>query len=201
MLLCLAICLAAGAWCSRSQAADVAVIRIKYRWASELLPIVQSMLSPRGTVTVSKRINSLIIVNSQDSIQRVRAYLEQFDKPLEQVRIHVRFHETIAAADGSVSARGKISGDNLSAAVGDKKKDGADLSIADRRRRESNFAEFFVFVTTGRPAFIRTGQEIPYQEKWPDYIRHYAANSDTNSISNRIQTDMGLYLQVVTVAI
>ncbi len=175
----LCLCLVAVIFCNESQAGEVAVIRIKYRWASELLPIVQSMLSPQGTVTVSKRINSLIIVDSQDSIQRVRAYLEQFDKPLEQVRIRVRFHETIAAADGSVSARGKISGDNLSAAVGDKKKDGADFSIEDRRRRESNFAEFFVFVTTGRPAFIRAGQEIPYQGKWPDYIRHYAANSDT----------------------
>ena len=72
-------------FCSASQAKEVAVIRVKYRWASEMLPIVQSMLSPQGTVTVSQRINSLIIVDSPESIQRVQAYLEQFDKPAQQV--------------------------------------------------------------------------------------------------------------------
>jgi hypothetical protein len=177
VLLCL--CLALLSFGSDSQAKEVAVIRIKYRWASEVLPMVQSMLSPQGTVTVSQRINSLIIVDSQDSIQRVRAYLDQFDKPLEQVRIHVRFHENRAVADRSVSARGKISSDNLSAAIGGKKKDGVDLSIEDRRRRESNYSEFFVFATAGSPAFIRAGQEIPYRGKWPGYSRHYAPNADT----------------------
>jgi type II secretory pathway component GspD/PulD (secretin) len=165
--------------CNGSWAADVAVIRVKYRWASEVLPIVQSMLSPQGTVTVSARVNSLIIVDSQESIQRVRAYLDQFDKPLEQVRIHVRFYENRAVADRSVSARGRISGDNLSAAIGGKKKDGVDLSIEDRRRRESNYSEFFVLATNGSPAFIRAGQEIPYRGKWPDYTRRYAPNADT----------------------
>jgi hypothetical protein len=178
MLLWIAICLAAGAWYNRSEAADVAVIRIKYRWASELLPIVQSMLSPKGTVTVSKRINSLIIVDSPDAIQRVRAYLDQFDKPLEQVRIHVRFHENRTVADEAVTARGKISGDHWSAATGGKKKDGVDVSVVERRRRESNVAEFFVFATTGQPAFIKTGEEIPYRGKWPDYTRRYAQDGD-----------------------
>jgi hypothetical protein len=37
------------------------------------------MLSPQGTMTVSERINSLIIVDDQDAIQRVNAWLEQFD--------------------------------------------------------------------------------------------------------------------------
>lgn len=108
MLLCFGLSLAVASWCSRSVAADVAVIRIKYRWASEVLPIVQSMLSPAGTVTVSKRINSLIIVDSPDSIQRVRNYLDVHDKPLEQVRNHVRFYENRADAAGAVAARGKV---------------------------------------------------------------------------------------------
>jgi len=79
--ICLALVVASlGSVC---MAKDVAVIRIKYRWARELAPIVQSMLSPDGSVTVSERVNSLVIVDSPDAIQRVRAYLDQFDKPLE----------------------------------------------------------------------------------------------------------------------
>jgi len=174
LLLCFAISLALASWCSQSEAADVAVIRIKYRWASEVLPIVRSMLSPEGTVTVSKRINSLIIVDRQDSIQRVRNYLDVYDKPIEQVRIHVRFQEKRADAAGAVSARGKVSNDNLSAATGGKKKDGVDLSLKNRRRSQTNSSEFFVFATSGQPAFIRAGQEIPYQGRWPDYTRRYS---------------------------
>ncbi len=172
--MCLAISLAMASWCKQSLAADVAVIRIKYRWASEVLPIVQSMLSPEGTVTVSKRINSLIIVDRQDSIQRVRNYLEVFDKPMEQVRIHVRFQEKRDAAGGAVSVRGKVAGDNASAATGGKKNDGANLSLKSRRRNQTNFSEFFVFATSGQPAFIRAAQEIPYKGRWPDYTRRYA---------------------------
>jgi hypothetical protein len=174
LLLCFAINLALASWCNRSVAADVAVIRIKYRWASEVLPIVQSMLSPEGTVTVSKRINSLIIVDRQDSIQRVRNYLDVYDKPIEQVRIHVRFQENRADATGAVAARGKVSNDNLSAATGGKKKDGVDLSLKNRRRSQTNSSEFFVFATSGQPTFIRAGQEIPYKGRWPDYTRRYS---------------------------
>ncbi|CAB1064036.1 hypothetical protein D1BOALGB6SA_8827 [Olavius sp. associated proteobacterium Delta 1] len=174
LLLLLAISLAMANCCSRAMAADVAVIRIKYRWASEVLPIVQSMLSPEGTVTASKRINSLIIVDRPDSIQRVRNYLDVYDKPFEQVRIHVRFYENRADAAGAVSARGKASGDNLSAATGRKKNDGVDLSLKSRRRSQANFSEFFVFATSGQPAFIRAGKEIPYQGRWPDYTRRYS---------------------------
>lgn len=165
--------------CSGSWASDVAVIRVKYRWASEVLPIVQSMLSPQGTVTVSKRINSLIIVDSQESIQRVRAYLEQFDKPVEQVKIHVRFYESRTDAAGAVSARGRVSGDDMSVAVGGRKKDGVDLSVEEHRRRQTNSAEFLLFASSGRPAFIRAGQEIPYRGNWPEYSRHYAPTTDT----------------------
>ena len=178
LLLFLGISLAMASWGSRSLAADVAVIRIKYGWASEVLPIVQDMLSPNGSVTVSERINSLIIVDNQDAIKRVRAYLEAFDKPLEQVRIHVRFFENRSVSDRDVSARAKVSGDNLSVATGGKKRDGVDLSIADRRRSQQNDAEFFVFATSGRPAFIRAGQQIPYKASWTDYTRRYATAGD-----------------------
>jgi len=174
-MLCLAISLALAGWCSRSAAADVAVIRIKYRWASEVLPIVQSMLSPGGTVTVSKRINSLIIVDGPDSIQRVRSYLDVYDKPIEQVRIHVRFQENRAVANGAVAARGMISNDNTRVATGGKKKDEVELTLKNHRRSQTELSEFFVFATSGQPAFIRAGNEIPYQERWSDYTRRYSA--------------------------
>ncbi len=159
---------------SPSMASEVAVIRVKYRWASEVLPIVQSMLSPQGTVTVSKRINSLVVVDSPDAIRRVRAYLDEFDKPLEQVRILVRFHETMAVSEKTASARGTASGKNVRVSVGRKKEQGSDISLENRQLYRKRHSEFFVFATSGRPAFIRAATEIPYIGRWPDYTRRYS---------------------------
>jgi type II secretory pathway component GspD/PulD (secretin) len=160
-------------------AEDVAVIRIKYRWARELAPIVQSMLSPDGSVTVSERVNSLVIVDSPDAIQRVRAYLDQFDKPLKQVRIRVRFYEQRSGEAGSVSARGRVSGDDWHAAAGGRRKDGADISVEEGRRQRANFSEHAVIATAGQAAYIIAGKEIPYHDSWPDLSRRYGSGVNT----------------------
>lgn len=74
---------------SVAAAKEAAVIKIQYRRAAELVPVVQSLLSDDGSVTVSERVNSLVIVDNAEAIQRVYAYLEKFDTPVEQVRIRV----------------------------------------------------------------------------------------------------------------
>ncbi len=174
MLLCCGLSLIGASWCSRTMAADVAVIRVKYHWASDILPIVQTMLSPEGTVTASKRVNSLIIVDNQESIQRVRNYLNVHDRPFEQVRIHVRFYEHTADAAEAVSADVRASGDNIRVATSDKEEDGVDLSLKSGNRSQDIFSEFFVFGTSGQPVFVRAGQKIPYIGRWPDYTRRYS---------------------------
>ncbi len=171
--------LVAGVLGSVCMAKDVAVIRIKYRWARELAPIVQSMLSPDGSVTVSERVNSLVIVDNPEAIQRVRAYLDQFDKPLEQVRIRVRFYEQRSGEAGSVSARGRVSGDDWHAATGGRRKDGADISVEEGRRQRTNFSEYSVIATAGQAAYIIAGKEIPYHDRWPDLSRRYGSGVNT----------------------
>jgi hypothetical protein len=168
-----------GIFSAASFAKDVAVIRIKYRWARELAPIVQSMLSPDGSVTVSERVNSLVIVDNPDAIQRVRAYLDQFDKAPEQVRIRVRFYEQRTGETGSISARGRVSGDDWQVATGGKRKDGADISVEEGRRQRTNFSEHAVIATAGQAAYIVAGKEIPYHDRWPDLSRRYGRGVNT----------------------
>ena len=161
-----------------SSAKEVAVIEVQYRRAAELVPIVQSMLSADGTVTVSKRVNSLVIVDTTDAIQRVQDYLARFDRPVEQVRIHVRFQKTVSKRDSAAAVRGKISNDNLSLATGGKKKDGVDISVEDRERRLESSSEFFVVAKSGSPAFIQAGKEIPFNYG-SAFFRQYAPGGDT----------------------
>ena len=165
--------LAAVLLCSVSPAREVAVIRVEHRWAAELVPIVKSMLSAEGTVTVSQRVNSLIVVDTSEAIQRVRVYLAQFDRPVEQVRIHVRFHTARENRDSQVSARGRISNDNVGVSVGGRRKDGIDISVSDREDRQNSDTEFFVVAMSGSPAFIRAGKEIPYNSD-ATFFRRYA---------------------------
>ncbi len=164
---------------SVSLAQDVAVIKIKYRWARELAPIVRSMLSPDGSVTVSERVNSLVIVDNQAAIQRVRSYLDQFDKPLEQIRIRVRFYEQRTGEAGSVSARARVSGEDWHAATGGRRKDGADITLEEARRYRTNFSEHAVIASAGQAAYIIAGKEVPYHERWTDFSRRYGHGTHT----------------------
>jgi len=151
---------------------EVAVIKVQHRRAAELVPVVQTMLSAGGSVTVSQRVNSLVVVDNAEAIRRVYAYLERFDKPVEQVRIHVRFNTAGSDEERAIAARGRYSKDKISVAVGRKKKDGVDISAQDRRHRRSSTSSAFVVAMSGSPAFIRAGKEIPYREGSAFFRRH-----------------------------
>ncbi len=183
VFLCSCLILAAVLPCSVSPASEVAVIKVQYRWAAELAPIVKSMLSADGTVTVSDRVNSLVIVDTLKTIQRVQALLDQLDRPVEQVRIHVRFHTMGADRDRAVAAHGRISNDKVSVATGGKKKDGVEIYIEDRERRQKSDSEFSVIAMSGSPAFIRAGKEIPYNSS-SAFFRRYAPGGDTVTWKN-----------------
>ena len=168
---------------SASLASEVDVIRIQYRRAAELVPVVQSLLSPEGTVTVSVRTDSLVVVDTPEAIQRVHAYLERFDRPVEQVRIRVRFHTTATDNQSALAARGRYSTDDVSVATGGKKRDGVDISVADREHRQISSSESFVVAMSGSPAFIRTGKEIPYS-CGSAFFRRYAPGDGTIAWQN-----------------
>jgi len=109
----------------------------------------------------------------------VRAYLAEFDKALEQVRIRVRFYEQRTAEAGAATARGRVSGDDWHASVGGRRQDGADISVEETRRQRTNFSEHAVIATAGQAAYIIAGKEIPYHERWPDYTRRYGPGANT----------------------
>jgi len=151
---------------------EVAVIKVQYRKAAELVPIVRSLLSSGGSVTVSERVNSLVVVDNPEAIRRVYALLERFDTPVEQVRILVRFNSSAAEEESSIAARGRYSNEDVSVAVGGKKKDGVDISAEDRGYRRQSHSSAFVVAMSGSPAVIRTGKEVPYRLGSPFFRRH-----------------------------
>jgi type II secretory pathway component HofQ len=157
--------------CNGSYADEVAVIKIKYHRADEMLPIVRTILSPGAKVTVATRVNSLVIVDNPDAIQRVRDYLAAFDIPVEQVRIRVRFHERLTDTERSESIDGRLSGKDWSMATDKRTKDGIEFNLEQRKRLQTSVSEYFVTTASGNPAYISTGKEIPYLENG-GYLSH-----------------------------
>ena len=158
---------------------EVAVIKVKYRRAAELMPIVQAILSPDGTVTLDERLNALVIVDKQDAIQRVHTYLDQFDRAAEQVKIRVRFMEGHGQESSEVDTRVRASGDNWSISTGGKKEDGIDLRVEDDNQRKRMYSEYFVTTTSGVAAYIQTGYEIPYRKSRYGSTGRHPAGAET----------------------
>jgi type II secretory pathway component GspD/PulD (secretin) len=171
-----------------SSFAATAMIPMQYRTAAEALPMVQQLLSPEGRAVADGRTNALLVVDSEETIQRVREFLEGFDKPGKQARIRVRFEEASASDRSTAQGRARASGEDWSVGVGKPMtKDGVDVRLQDRSRTQQGSSEFFVTVVSGSPAYIMVGQDIIYNQRWIDLTRRYARITESVTIQ-RIET-------------
>jgi protein transport protein HofQ len=173
-----------GLFCS-----DPVITPVKYRDSEEVLPAVKSLLSEKGHVVFDKRTNSLVIFDDKEHVKNILRFLDVFDRPARQVRISLRFQENRFTGGRSVSAGGSISGKDWRVNVGKKKSRGFNVDLRDQNRRTQSSYETFVNVASGSSAYILTGKDIPYREKWIDLSKKYAAYSSTIAFK-RIETGM-----------
>ena len=168
--------------------AETLVYPMQYRTAAEAAPMVQPLLSPGGRAVADSRTNALLVVDSEETILRVREVLEGFDKPGKQARIRVRFDESGARERTTVEGRACASGEKGSLSAGKPmRKDGVDARFLDRSRTRQGSSEFFLTVVSGSAAYIMVGQEILYTQRWVDLARRYAGITETLTIQ-RIET-------------
>jgi type II secretory pathway component GspD/PulD (secretin) len=168
--------------------AETLVYPMQYRTAAEAVPMVQSLLSPAGRAVADARTNALLVVDDEGAIQRVREFLEGFDKLGKQARIRVRFDESGARERTSVEGRARASGEDWSVSAGKPmRKDGVEVRVQDRSRSQQGSSEFFVTVVSGSAAYIMVGQDILYTERWVDLTRRYARVTESVTIQ-RIET-------------
>jgi type II secretory pathway component GspD/PulD (secretin) len=98
--------------------AETAVISVNFRDASEVLPMVETLLSPEGRASADVRTNSIVVSDDSASVKKIRDFLAHIDKPVEQVTIRFRFQHSGVSKNRDISASGKVSGDNWSVSVG-----------------------------------------------------------------------------------
>jgi type II secretory pathway component GspD/PulD (secretin) len=170
--------------------AETAVIGVNFRDASEVLPMVETLLSPQGRASADVRTNSIVVSDDPVSVKKIRDFLAHIDKPVEQVTIRFRFQQAGVSRNGNISASGKVSGDNWSVSAGKgAKKEGVRVRAQDRRGRVAQTSESFVRVLSGDAAYIRVGKEIPYTQRW-DYLCHRYAHSVKEVDYKIIETGM-----------
>jgi type II secretory pathway component GspD/PulD (secretin) len=155
--------------------AAVEVISLIFRNPAEVLPLVKSMLSSEGKISADERTNSLIIVDSEEAIARIKQSLAVIDTPVRQASVRVRFQESTTREDRSVAGGGQVSGDNWSVSTGRRQRtrDGVDVHVQDRSVSRGGSSEYFINALSGSWAYIQVGQDIPYTTRWSDLCRRY----------------------------
>jgi len=182
--------------CPGESHGDSAVIQIQYRRASEILPIIHPFLSSGGVATVDERTNSLIIIDSAESIKKLEDLLKHFDQPVKRARIRIRFYEDQSARDQDLSVNGRVSGEKWGISAGDKNQDGVDIRISDTTGQSRQASEYSVQTTSGGTAYILTGKEIPYRATWRRYCQGDAACPDSVSYQ---KADSGMEVKAIIV--
>lgn len=67
---------------------------LNYADAADVIPIVSEYLSPRGTILMDERTNTLIIEDIPNRMVSIRALIKKLDKMISQVTIEARVVET-----------------------------------------------------------------------------------------------------------
>jgi type IV pilus assembly protein PilQ len=106
-----------------------ALIPISYAQASQLKPVIQNskVLSPRGSIEVDQRTNTLIVMDIQKNIEEARTIVDNLDTPIPQVLIEAKIIQinptytnelgvswggdlNTTASGGAIGAGGNVSG-------------------------------------------------------------------------------------------
>ena len=70
------------------------IVPVNYAVAKDLRPNIEKLLSKRGTIIIDARTNTMIITDTQKSLDDVLALVEKLDRPTPQVMIEARIVES-----------------------------------------------------------------------------------------------------------
>jgi len=167
--------------------AEVAVIKVNYREAADLLPLVQTLLSSEGKASLDERTNSIIVVDTGESVAKIQAFVATMDKPAEQVRVRFRFKEASLSTDRDISTSGRVSGEHGSVTIGGAEEEGVHVRAQDSRTQHRGQTESFISVMSGSTAYLWVGREIPFTQRWV-YLTHTYAHEVETVQFQRVET-------------
>jgi type II secretory pathway component GspD/PulD (secretin) len=140
------------------------MITLQYRFAQDILPMIEPMVGPTGSVRAID--NHLFVSTSPDRLAQIEAIISQLDIARKNVRIMVS-HASEAEAERrgiDVTGRGRVG--NAEIMTTRDARDGINIDLQDRDSVYSSMGNEFLTVLDGERAFIRVGQSVPYTQQW-----------------------------------
>jgi len=127
------------------------IISLRHRTADQVLPVLQPLVEPGGTLSGSR--NQLFLRSSPGNAAEIKRVLEAIDRPSRRLEILVRHDDALErerrelGASGSIGSRGAR----------------IDVTAEDARRAAAERVDQRVQVLEGGRAFIFAGQARPIQ--------------------------------------
>lgn len=154
------------------------IINLKHRLAIEVVPTIRPLLAPEDALTSSN--NQIILRTDARTLEEVKKVLQTLDRPVRNVLITVRnINQRDLEAQGYALSGRARHGDSTAKVKGS---EGYQTSVRSRQRTYSNRLNdtYQLRVIEGQPAFILTGQVVPYRQR--NYYGHPYYPSAYNSI-------------------
>jgi len=141
-------CAAFVAWAQQA----LEIIPLRHRTAEQVLPALQPLVEPGGTLSGSR--GQLFLRASPGNVAEIRRALEAIDRPSKRLQISVRLDDALERERRAIEASGTIG--SSGARVG--------ISAQDSRSAADERVDQRVQVLEGGRAMIFAGQSRPYQD-------------------------------------
>lgn len=165
ILLCCAV-----TWPAAAERLVLEVIELQHRLVRDIVPVVQPILAPGGTLTGTA--NRLIVRTTPENLAEVRQVVAALDTRLRQLRITVTQDVAAVVQTREDALAGQVQAGDFAAGIGAAGPPGAlpddggaqaslHYSTARTRSRNDSANLHYVVGMEGAPAWIATGAEIP----------------------------------------
>ena len=170
-LICVLSMLVAGLP-ARAQQTVLEVIPLKYRTVDQVIPVLQPLMAPQGTITGLN--NQLVLRTTPENLAQLKQVLATLDATPRQLVVSVRQDSDLDRSRSGAQVSGQVGvGDHASVSVPGRPTppgatvsvDGVNAKAYSGDARQTDRVAQQVRVLEGSRAFIRTGQSVPVRNR------------------------------------
>jgi len=170
-VVCVLPMLVAG-YAARAQQAVLEVITLKYRTVDQVIPVLQPLVAPPGTITGLN--NQLVLRTTPANLAQIKQVLATLDAMPRQLVVSVRQDSDLDRSRSGAQVSGQVGvGDHASVSVPGRPTppgatvsvDGVNAKVYSGDARQAERVAQQVRVLEGSRAFIRLGQSVPVRNR------------------------------------
>lgn len=148
------------------------IISLQHRFASDLLPVIEPMVGPDGTINGVD--NQLILRASPERMREIEALVTRLDTARINRKITIKTGNTLQSEQTRVDAGGAVKVGKVTVANDRRARPNTARVEAEQNSRDTQqTSQQFINVLDGERAFIRIGQIVPFTQEWITLTRRY----------------------------